>query len=147
MTRAACAVTVLVGLAAVADVARSEHRNSEGSCPSVPPEPTRAPARSKSCPCRAAVSCWRGPAATSRCRSVPNALSSLIPTTVAMSDKLLAAIKTISPLPIRHIVNTSADPDHVGGNERFAAGRRRQFERVHRAGRARVRTGERATHG
>jgi len=38
----------------------------------------------------------------------------------AMSDKLLAAIKTISPLPIEFIVNTSADPDHVGGNERFA---------------------------
>jgi cyclase len=38
----------------------------------------------------------------------------------AMSDKLLAAIKTISPLPIRHIINTSPDPDHVGGNEKFA---------------------------
>jgi glyoxylase-like metal-dependent hydrolase (beta-lactamase superfamily II) len=37
-----------------------------------------------------------------------------------MSDKMLAAIKTISPLPIRYIVSTSADPDHVGGNERFA---------------------------
>ena len=38
----------------------------------------------------------------------------------AMSDKLLAAIKTISPLPVRAIVNTSADMDHVGGNEQFA---------------------------
>jgi glyoxylase-like metal-dependent hydrolase (beta-lactamase superfamily II) len=38
----------------------------------------------------------------------------------AMSDKILAAIRTISPLPIRDIINTSADPDHVGGNERFA---------------------------
>jgi glyoxylase-like metal-dependent hydrolase (beta-lactamase superfamily II) len=37
-----------------------------------------------------------------------------------MSDKLLAAIKKISPLPIRFIVNTSADADRVGGNERFA---------------------------
>ena len=38
----------------------------------------------------------------------------------SMSDKILAAIKTISPLPIRYIVDTSADPDHVGGNEKFA---------------------------
>lgn len=38
----------------------------------------------------------------------------------SMSDKLLAAIKTISPLPVRFIANTSADPDHVGGNARFA---------------------------
>ena len=38
----------------------------------------------------------------------------------SMSDKLLAAIKTISPLPIRFIANTSGDPDHVGGNARFA---------------------------
>jgi glyoxylase-like metal-dependent hydrolase (beta-lactamase superfamily II) len=38
----------------------------------------------------------------------------------AMSDKILAAIKTISPLPVRYVVNTSGDADHVGGNERFA---------------------------
>ncbi len=38
----------------------------------------------------------------------------------AMSDKVIEAIKSISPLPVRSIVNTSADADHVGGNERIA---------------------------
>ena len=34
----------------------------------------------------------------------------------AMSDKLLAAIRTISTRRIRYVANTSADLDHVGGN-------------------------------
>ena len=36
------------------------------------------------------------------------------------ADAVLAAIKKISPAPIRYIANTSADPDHVGGNEAVA---------------------------
>lgn len=35
-------------------------------------------------------------------------------------DAVLAAIRKISPAPIRYIANTSADPDHVGGNEAVA---------------------------
>ena len=35
---------------------------------------------------------------------------------------LLAAIKAISPKPIRLLINTSADADHVGGNAILAAG-------------------------
>jgi glyoxylase-like metal-dependent hydrolase (beta-lactamase superfamily II) len=38
-----------------------------------------------------------------------------------MADELLAALKTISPKPVRLIVNTSAGLDHVGGNELIAA--------------------------
>ncbi len=36
--------------------------------------------------------------------------------TTEAADKLLEAIRSISRRPIRLIVNTSADPDHVGGN-------------------------------
>jgi len=31
-----------------------------------------------------------------------------------MGDKLLAALRTLSPNPIRYIINTSVDPDHTG---------------------------------
>jgi glyoxylase-like metal-dependent hydrolase (beta-lactamase superfamily II) len=38
-----------------------------------------------------------------------------------MSDKVLATVRTLSPQPIRYIINTSADPDHTGGNEKVGA--------------------------
>jgi glyoxylase-like metal-dependent hydrolase (beta-lactamase superfamily II) len=35
----------------------------------------------------------------------------------AAAGNVLAAIQKLSPRPIRYIIDTSADPDHVGGNE------------------------------
>jgi cyclase len=39
----------------------------------------------------------------------------------AMADALLNAVKAITTQPIRVIINTSADDDHVGGNARVGA--------------------------
>jgi cyclase len=35
----------------------------------------------------------------------------------AMAGEVLAAIRSVTPLPIRYIINTSMDAEHVGGNE------------------------------
>jgi glyoxylase-like metal-dependent hydrolase (beta-lactamase superfamily II) len=37
-----------------------------------------------------------------------------------LSDKIKAAIKAISPLPVKYLVNTHFHGDHTGGNENFA---------------------------
>ncbi len=36
------------------------------------------------------------------------------------SDRVLAEIRRLTPLPIRYIINTSMEADHVGGNEKLA---------------------------
>jgi cyclase len=40
--------------------------------------------------------------------------------TAASADAVVAAIKKVTNQPIRYVINTSADPDHVGGNETVA---------------------------
>jgi len=39
----------------------------------------------------------------------------------ARADQVLAEIRKLTRQPIRYIINTSADPDHVGGNEKLSA--------------------------
>jgi len=36
-----------------------------------------------------------------------------------LTDKIVAAIKQITPSPIRFLINTHVHPDHTGGNENF----------------------------
>jgi len=42
-----------------------------------------------------------------------------------MADKVLAVLKELSSRPVVHIINTSGDDDHVGGNEKLATNGRR----------------------
>jgi glyoxylase-like metal-dependent hydrolase (beta-lactamase superfamily II) len=37
----------------------------------------------------------------------------------ALTDKIVAAVRTVSSAPIRFLVNTHLHPDHTGGNENF----------------------------
>src|SRR5213082_1673085 len=37
-----------------------------------------------------------------------------------LHDKIAAAIKAISPLPVKYLVNTHFHGDHTGGNDNFA---------------------------
>jgi cyclase len=40
--------------------------------------------------------------------------------TTEAADKVLATIRRLTPLPIRYIINTSMNPEHVGGNDKLA---------------------------
>ena len=37
----------------------------------------------------------------------------------ALTDKIVAAVRTVSSAPIRFLINTHLHPDHTGGNENF----------------------------
>lgn len=54
-------------------------------------------------------------------QAVPQGLLVVDSSVAAMSDKVLAAIRSISGAPIRHIINTSGDEHHTGGNEALSA--------------------------
>ena len=60
-----------------------------------------------------------------------------------LSDKIKAAIKAISPLPVKYLVNTHFHGDHTGGNENFAKDGvdRRGARQYPRAARGRHRRG------
>ena len=55
----------------------------------------------------------------------------------ATAGDVLAAIQKLTPRPIRYIIDTSADPDHVGGNETISKAGQTLFTsaRVDRAAR------------
>ena len=47
---------------------------------------------------------------------------------LAKADAVVAAIRKITPQPIRYVIDTSDDADHVGGNEKVAKAGRTLFQ-------------------
>jgi glyoxylase-like metal-dependent hydrolase (beta-lactamase superfamily II) len=75
-------------------------------------------------PVRGSVHLVAGSGANISVQVDPEGLLLVDTSAAAMSEKVLAAIRTISDKPIRHIINTSADEHHTGGNENLSnAGR------------------------
>ena len=48
--------------------------------------------------------------------------------TLDSAETVIAAIKQITPQPIRYVIDTSDDADHVGGNEKVAKAGRTLFQ-------------------
>jgi cyclase len=71
-------------------------------------------------PVRGTVHLVAGSGANITVQVDPNGLLLVDTSTAAMSDKVLAAIRTISDQPIRQIINTSADEHHTSGNENLS---------------------------
>jgi cyclase len=118
MTRHVCMVAAL-GIAAVATAGAQQGRTAKDLAR--PHRPTYGIAGEiEVLPVQGSVYMVAGAGSNVTVQVGPNALFVVDTNVEAMSDRILAAIRTISPLPIRYIVNTSADPDHVGGNERLA---------------------------
>jgi cyclase len=120
MNRRAGLLAALLGLSAVAGVGAQQGRTAKDLA--LPHRVTYArTGEVEVLPVQGSVYMLAGAGSNVTIQVGSNALFVVDTNEAAMSDKILAAIKTISSLPIRYIVNTSADPDHVGGNERFAA--------------------------
>ena len=62
-----------------------------------------------------------GPGANTTVQIGENGVYVVDPKVESVADELIAAIRQITSKPIRYILNTNADPDHIGGNEPLAS--------------------------
>ena len=83
-------------------------------------EPTFAQAQLEVLPAQGNVFMIAGPGGNTAVQIGHEAVVVVDTQTAAVSAELLAAIAKLSSKPIRHIINTSVDAEHTGGNEAVA---------------------------
>ena len=71
-------------------------------------------------PVRGSISMIVGPGGNTTVQAGRDGVLVVDTQTAAASAGLLAAIRTLSPQPVRFILNTTLDADHIGGNEAVA---------------------------
>ena len=79
--------------------------------------PTIAQAQLEVLPAQGNVFMIAGPGGNTAVQVGHEAIVVVDTQTAGVSDELLATIADLSSKPIRHIINTSADAEHTGGNE------------------------------
>jgi cyclase len=120
--RRAALLVVAAVAAAVASVTGQAPRGSDGAAAVRPHRPTYASTGAiEVLPVQGSVYLLAGGGSNVVVQVGEDAVFVVDTNTAAMSDEVLAAIRTLSKAPIRYIVNTSADLDHVGGNQAVAA--------------------------
>ncbi|MGC4086179.1 MAG: MBL fold metallo-hydrolase [Vicinamibacterales bacterium] len=86
------------------------------------PRRSRTSARSRSSPpsSRTTSTLSKAPGGTIGILTGPDGVFMVDTQYAQLTEKIVAAIKQITPAPIRFMVNTHVHPDHTGGNENFA---------------------------
>jgi hypothetical protein len=95
---------------------------TKADAPRVSQAKNPTPARCSCCRCRATSTCSPAPAATSSCRWARRARLLVDSKSAKQVARILAEVNKLntSGKPVKYLLNTSADADHIGGNEEAA---------------------------
>ena len=118
-------LAALLWIAGPADVAHAQGKGKGGGkqaapAPAAPSDPALANAEVHTLKVQGNVYMIVGPGGNTAVQ-VGDSGALVVDTQYAeVSDKIVAEIRKLTSKPIRYVVNTSADPDHTGGNAKVS---------------------------
>jgi cyclase len=111
---------VVVGSAASTPAAPELHRNRRGSQDATHPGGPAEDSEVHILPVQARIYMLVGAGANITAQVGDDGILLVDTGLQTMSEKVLAAVRSISDMPIRYIINTTVDVDHTGGNQAIA---------------------------